>query len=76
MNLYIICGFLFIFKGLKKGAFDGIQANDFAVRIMKVQSPIFYKNLTFFIWVSMYLKPIQIWNNEKKITNNVQIHIY
>ena len=53
MNSYIICVFLFIFsyfKGLKRGVLGRIQANGFAVRIMKVQTTIFNKNLTSLSW--------------------------
>ena len=59
INLYIICDFLFIFsylKGLKRGVLGRIKANDIAVRIMKIETLIFNKNLIFFVWVSVYLK--------------------
>ena len=39
--------FLLHFKGPRKGVFDRIQANGLAIRIMKVQNPVFNKNLIF-----------------------------
>ena len=39
----------------KKGGFRSHLGEGFAVRIIKVQTTIFNKNLIFFVWVSMYL---------------------